>query len=70
MLTFVIIYALPITRFNVVMIALLASSIGLVFFFLVAMDHPFAGRDGVTSDPFVTAIYSMDRWDKSAGSVR
>lgn len=65
-LTFLISYVLPVTRFNVVMLAMLACSIGLVFFFLIAMDRPFAGRESVPPDPFSSAIANMDRWDQTA----
>jgi hypothetical protein len=35
-------YVLPPTRFHAAMIGALALSIGLVFYFVVAMDRPFA----------------------------
>jgi hypothetical protein len=38
-------YVLPPTRFHAAMIGALALSIGLVFYFVVAMDRPFAGKE-------------------------
>ena len=43
-LTITTTYVLAPSRFNVWMIGTLAFSIGLVFFFLIAMDRPFAGE--------------------------
>jgi hypothetical protein len=57
-------FVLPPTRFNVTMIGALALSIGLVFYFIVAMDRPFAGKESISADPFVIAIENIDRWDR------
>jgi hypothetical protein len=65
-LTMLTTVVLPPTRFNVAMIAMLACSVGLVFFFLVAMDRPFAGRESISPEPFISAIANIDRWDASA----
>ena len=34
----------------------MAISIGLIFFFIVALDHPFAGGSAVDPDPFVELL--------------
>ena len=54
---------LPPTRFNIAMVGVLALSIGLVFFFIVAMDRPFAGKESISPQPFEIAIANMQRWD-------
>jgi hypothetical protein len=36
---------------------------GLVFYFIIAMDHPFAGEESISSEPFQTAMDNMRRWD-------
>ena len=55
---------LPLTRFNLAMVGGLALSIGLVFYFIVAMDRPFAGKESISVAPFQSAIESMMRWDR------
>ncbi len=52
------------TRFNMAMVGALALSIGLVFYFIVAMDRPFAGEESISVEPFESAIENMDRWDR------
>ena len=55
---------LPPTRFNLAMVGSLALSIGLVFYFIVAMDRSFAGKESISVAPFESAIENMDRWDR------
>lgn len=62
-LTVLTTFVLPVTRFNVAMIAVLALSLGLVFFFIIAMDRPFAGQESIRPGPFVSALENMRRWD-------
>lgn len=50
---------LPMSRLNATMVAGIAAAIGLIFFFIVAMDHPFAGETGVGPDPFVELLNDM-----------
>jgi hypothetical protein len=67
--TILLTFVLPPNRFNVVMIGALTFAIGLVFFFVIAMDQPFAGRENIDPSPFADAIQNIDRWDRvSAGS--
>ena len=63
MVTVLTMFVLPRTTFNAVMIAALALSLGLVFFFIVAMDRPFAGRESISHGPFDAALDNMRRWD-------
>jgi hypothetical protein len=56
-------FVLSPTRFNVAMIGVLAFAFGLVFFFIIAMDRPFAGRESISPTPFEAAIQNMERWD-------
>jgi hypothetical protein len=47
---------IPYTRANFAMVAGMAASIGLIFFFIVALDHPFAGDTAVAPDPFTDLL--------------
>ena len=62
-LTLLTIFMLPPTRFNHWMVAVLAFAMGLVFFFIIAMDRPFAGKESISSAPFQSALDNMRRWD-------
>ena len=63
-LTLLTTFVLPVSRLNIAMIAALACSLGLVFFFIIAMDRPFAGRESISPTPFRSAIENMKRWDE------
>jgi len=41
--------------------------VGLVFYFIVAMDRPFAGKESITPAPFQSALANMERWDARSG---
>jgi hypothetical protein len=56
---------LPPIRFHLAMIGALALSIGLVFFFIFAMDRPFAGQESIRPTPFRDALAGMERWEKA-----
>jgi hypothetical protein len=60
-------YVLPPTRFHAAMIGALALSIGLVFYFIAAMDRPFAGKESISPAPFQSALENMERWDANSG---
>jgi hypothetical protein len=62
-LTVVTTFALQPTRFHLWMIGLVALSIGLVFYLIIAMERPFAGKESIKPQPFETAIANMQRWD-------
>lgn len=53
------------SRFNVVAIGMLSLSMGLVFFFIAAMDRPFAGTESIGVEPFKRSLETMGRWDLS-----
>lgn len=57
----------PRTPFNRTAIAMLSLSMGLVFFFVAAMDRPFAGAESIGPAPFETSLASVTRWDLNAG---
>ena len=59
-------YVLPCTAFNRLAIAMLSLSIGLVFFFVAAMDRPFAGAESIGPEPFERSLAAMARWDTEA----
>ena len=63
LLTMVVTVVLPPTRFNMAMVGALSFSIGLVFYFIVAMDRPFAGKESISPEAFQIAIGNMERWD-------
>lgn len=69
-LSLVTTFVLPPTRFNLSMIAVMAISIGLVFYFIVAMDRPFAGKESISSAPFESALANMERWDREVAQSR
>jgi hypothetical protein len=62
-LTIVTTFVLPPTRFYLFMVGLVALSIGLVFFLVIAMDRPFAGKESISPAPFEVAIDDMQEWD-------
>lgn len=63
LLTMMTTFVLPPRRFNVAMIAALGFSMGLVFYFIIAMDRPFAGEESISPAPYQSAIDNMQRWD-------
>ena len=62
-LTFLLTFIFPVTRFSVGLLASLSATMGLVFFFIVAMDRPFAGKESVDSSPIQSTLANMKRWD-------
>ena len=58
------------THFNLTLIAALSFSIGLVFYFIIAMDRPFAGEESISPAPFESAIANMQRWDREVAASR
>jgi Protein of unknown function (DUF4239) len=65
-LTLVGTWVLPRTRFNQLAIAMLSCAMGLMFFFMVAMDRPFAGAEGIDPEPFEAVLRNMAAWDSQA----
>jgi len=56
-------YVLPWSRFNLSVIGALSFSMGLVFFFIIAMDRPFAGKESIDAAPFELTLRNMLLWD-------
>jgi hypothetical protein len=67
-LTMVTIFVRPHSRFNVAMIMVVSCSFGLVFMFLIAMEHPFAGGEPIHSTAFANAIENIERWDRETAT--
>jgi hypothetical protein len=64
LLTISAMYVFPCTAFNLTAVATLSCSLGLVFFFIAAMDRPFAGTESISPEPIATALSNMKRWDE------
>lgn len=58
--SFLLLYALPSTRFTHAMIVSWALTLGLAFFFVLAVDRPFAGRVSVGAQPLQLVIDAID----------
>jgi uncharacterized protein DUF4239 len=58
-LSFALMYVLPATPFHVTLIASWAATLGLAFFFVMAVDRPFAGAVSVSAAPFQQTIDSL-----------
>lgn len=54
---------LPRSRFNQALVAVLSFSMGLMFFFIAAMDRPFAGQESIGPEPFESVLRNMTLWD-------
>jgi hypothetical protein len=57
---------LPLTRINFAMVAGMSMSIGLIFFFIVALDHPFAGGASVEPEPLEDILAELDALEAGA----
>ncbi len=55
-LSLLLLYALPATRFHVALVTVWGVTLGLAFFFVLAVDRPFAGEVSVSSAPIERAI--------------
>ncbi|KVM67284.1 hypothetical protein WJ61_26595 [Burkholderia ubonensis] len=55
-LSLLLLYALPGTRFNVGLVSIWAVTLGLAFFFVLAVDRPFAGEVSVSAAPIRRAL--------------
>lgn len=69
LLTITTTYVFPRTVFSTTAVGLLSVSLGLVFFFIVAMDRPFAGTESIGPAPIVSALSKMDRWNEEAAKL-
>jgi hypothetical protein len=57
---------LPLTRINFAMVAGMSMSTGLIFFFIVALDHPFAGGASVEPEPLKELLAEFDALEAGA----
>ena len=64
-LTVLTTFVLPRSPINIAMMVTLSFSLGLVFFFIIAMDRPFTGQESLSPLPFRTALDNMRRWDET-----
>lgn len=60
---FLLFYGMPVGRLSDFMLGLYAATLGLMLFFIVAMNRPFTGSVSVSPEPYETALESMQRWD-------
>jgi len=69
LLTLVPACVLPRTTFNRVSIGILSLSVGLVFFFIAAMDRPFVGKESVAAEPIESSLRGLERWDGQTAAL-
>lgn len=69
-LTIMATYVFPRTAFNLVAVTVLSGSLGLVFFFIAAMDRPFLGKESIGPEPIESALQNMERWDEDMRKQR
>jgi hypothetical protein len=69
LLTITTTYIFPRTAFNTTAVGVLSLSLGLVFFFIIAMNRPFAGRESISPHPIASALAKMDIWSEEARKV-
>jgi hypothetical protein len=67
---FLLFYGMPLTRVSDFMLGLYAATLGLMLFFIVAMDRPFSGSVSVSPDSYKTTLQSMQRWDSEGPAVK
>jgi hypothetical protein len=58
-MSLLLLYALPATRCHVALVAVWAITLGLAFFFVLAVDRPFAGEVSVSSAPIERALKAV-----------
>lgn len=64
-LTFLFCFTLDPDLFGHMILAGLSATTGLVFFFILAMDHPFAGKESVDPAPFKTFLVNAERRERA-----
>ncbi|CAJ0821631.1 DUF4239 domain-containing protein [Ralstonia flaminis] len=58
-LSLLLLYALPASRFHMALVAAWATTLGLAFFFVLAVDRPFAGEVSVSPAPIERTIQTL-----------
>lgn len=69
-LTIMATYVFPRTAFNLAAVSVLSGALGLVFFFIAAMDRPFAGQESIGSGPIESTLLKMELWDDETRRLR
>ena len=69
MLNFILFYLLPYNCVNELMLGMYAAMLGLMVFFIIIMDRPYAGTVSVSPYQMESALKSMSRWDGEAVSA-
>lgn len=70
LLTIMTTYVLPRNAFHLATTAVLSGSMGLVFFFVAAMDRPFAGKESIGPEPIELSLRRMEQWDQETRRLR
>jgi len=63
LLNFLLFYLLPVSRLNDWLLGLYAAMLGLMLFFIFAMDYPFAGNVSISPAPLEYSLQGMALWD-------
>ncbi|WP_241020113.1 DUF4239 domain-containing protein [Burkholderia sp. Ac-20345] len=66
--SFLLLYILPGTRFNIALVTSWALTLGLAFFFVLAVDRPFAGEVSVKPEPLRVIVAAMDAQSRRSQS--
>ncbi|WP_244136959.1 DUF4239 domain-containing protein [Burkholderia pyrrocinia] len=65
--SFLLLYILPGTRFNIALVSSWALTLGLAFFFVLAVDRPFAGEVSVKPEPLRAIVAAIDAQAQRTG---
>jgi len=68
-LSFGLLYVLPANRFHITLISIWATTLGLSFFFVLAVDRPFAGEVSVSTASFQQTMADLIHSGVWAGST-
>lgn len=63
-------HVFPRTASNLAAVTVLSGSLGLVFFFIAAMDCPFAGKESIGPEPIELSLSKMEKWDEDTRKQR
>lgn len=64
-LTISMLFVMPRNKFSHVLISIISAAFVLVFYFILAMEKPYAGPDAIKPLGFQRVILNMDNWDKN-----
>lgn len=60
---FLLFYGMPVSRAMGLLLGIYAGTLGLLLFFITAMDRPYTGSVSLSPAPYEAALRSMERWD-------